>query len=126
MPPRRRHGLIDHAGRVALNAYQLAGATVWACEVLGFYFLFAPSVDDAGARVGAMIAYGALAATATVAFFAAAATDPKARVAGGEDDDAKEKIEAWRVDYNEQRPHSALCNLAPKDFASSGRASPAR
>ena len=22
--------------------------------------------------------------------------------------DAKEKIEAWRVDYNEQRPHSAL------------------
>lgn len=41
-------------------------------------------------------------------------------------DDAKEKIEAWRVDYNEQRPHSALGNLAPKDFASSGRASPAR
>ena len=92
MPPRRRNGLIDHAGRVALNAYQLSGATVWACEVLGFYFLFAPSVDDASARVGAMIAYGALAATATVAFFAAAATDPKARVVGGEDDDAKEKM----------------------------------
>ena len=40
-------------------------------------------------------------------------------------DDAKEKVEAWRVDYNEQRPRSALGNLAPKDFASSGRASPA-
>lgn len=38
-------------------------------------------------------------------------------------DDAKEKIEAWRVDYNEQRPHSALGNLAPKEFASSGQAS---
>jgi hypothetical protein len=36
-------------------------------------------------------------------------------------DDAKEKTEAWRVDYNEHRPHSALGNLAPKDFASSGR-----
>tara|TARA_R110002072_G_scaffold302799_1_gene488857 strand:- start:916 stop:1392 length:477 start_codon:yes stop_codon:yes gene_type:complete len=36
------------------------------------------------------------------------------------------KIEAWRVDYNEHRPHSALGNLAPKDFASSGRARPAR
>lgn len=41
-------------------------------------------------------------------------------------DDAKEKIEAWRIDYNEQRPHSALGNLAPKEFASSGRARPAR
>ena len=40
--------------------------------------------------------------------------------------DAKEKIESWRVDYNEQRPHSALGNLAPKDFASSGQASLAR
>lgn len=29
-------------------------------------------------------------------------------------DDAKEKIEASRVDYNEQRPHSALGNLAPR------------
>jgi putative transposase len=40
-------------------------------------------------------------------------------------DDAKQKIEAWRVDYNEQRPHSALGNLAPTEFALSGRASPA-
>jgi len=35
--------------------------------------------------------------------------------------DAKEKIEAWRVDYNEQRPHSALGSLAPKEFALSGQ-----
>jgi putative transposase len=41
-------------------------------------------------------------------------------------DDAKEKIEAWRVDYNEHRPHSALGNLAPSEFASSGQASLAR
>ena len=41
-------------------------------------------------------------------------------------DDAKEKIESWRRDYNEQRPHSALGNLAPREFASSGQASLAR
>ena len=35
--------------------------------------------------------------------------------------DAKEKIEAWRVDYNEQRPHSAWGSLAPKEFALSGQ-----
>ncbi len=40
-------------------------------------------------------------------------------------DDAKQTIEAWRVDYNEQRPHSDLGNLAPTEFALSGRASPA-
>jgi len=37
--------------------------------------------------------------------------------------DAKEKVESWRIDYNEQRPHSSLGNLAPKEFASSGQAS---
>lgn len=41
-------------------------------------------------------------------------------------EDAKEKIEAWRVDYNEHRPHSALGNLAPREFAKSGQASLAR
>jgi putative transposase len=41
-------------------------------------------------------------------------------------DDAKEKIDAWRLDCNEHRPNSALGNLAPEDFASSGRARPAR
>ncbi|WP_139322898.1 IS3 family transposase [Deinococcus marmoris] len=32
-------------------------------------------------------------------------------------DDAAEKIEHWRVDYNDVRPHSALGNLAPGAFA---------
>ncbi len=41
-------------------------------------------------------------------------------------EDAKEKIESWRRDYNEHRPHSALGNLAPREFASSGQASLAR
>ena len=41
-------------------------------------------------------------------------------------EDAREKIESWRVDYNEHRPHSALGNLAPKEFASSGQRTLAR
>jgi len=32
-------------------------------------------------------------------------------------EDAKEKIEAWRCDYNEFRPHSALKNMTPNEFA---------
>ncbi len=32
-------------------------------------------------------------------------------------EDAREKAEAWRRDYNAQRPHSALRNLAPEEFA---------
>ncbi|MCP4776934.1 MAG: transposase [Planctomycetaceae bacterium] len=40
-------------------------------------------------------------------------------------DDAKEKIAAWLVDYNEQRARSVLGNLARTKFALSGRASPA-
>lgn len=31
-------------------------------------------------------------------------------------EDAKEKIEAWRVEYNEFRPHSSLDNLTPAEF----------
>jgi putative transposase len=31
--------------------------------------------------------------------------------------DARDKIEAWRVDYNRVRPHSSLGNLTPKEFA---------
>jgi len=27
------------------------------------------------------------------------------------------KIEAWRVDYNQRRPHSALGRLTPNEYA---------
>ncbi|MGH8055660.1 MAG: IS3 family transposase [Candidatus Entotheonellia bacterium] len=30
--------------------------------------------------------------------------------------DARQKIEAWRIDYNEHRPHSSLGNLTPREF----------
>ena len=32
-------------------------------------------------------------------------------------EDAREKIESWRQEYNRTRPHGALDNLAPKEFA---------
>jgi putative transposase len=32
-------------------------------------------------------------------------------------DDAREKVEAWRRDYNEERPHSALGNATPGEYA---------
>jgi putative transposase len=32
-------------------------------------------------------------------------------------DDAQEKLEQWRIDYNEHRPHSSLGNLTPRAFA---------
>jgi len=35
-------------------------------------------------------------------------------------DDAREKIEAWRMDYNEYRPHSSLGYRTPSDYAGSG------
>jgi putative transposase len=31
--------------------------------------------------------------------------------------DARRKIESWRRDYNEERPHSALGYLPPQQFA---------
>jgi transposase InsO family protein len=31
--------------------------------------------------------------------------------------DARDKIEAWRVKYNEWRPHSSLGDMTPSDFA---------
>jgi putative transposase len=38
-------------------------------------------------------------------------------------EDAKAKIEAWRRDYNETRPHSALNWMSPNEFARSSPAS---
>ncbi len=35
--------------------------------------------------------------------------------------EAREKVEAWREDYNEQRPHSSLGYLPPRVFASLSR-----
>jgi len=32
-------------------------------------------------------------------------------------EDAREKVESWRQEYNRNRPHGALDNLAPKEFA---------
>jgi putative transposase len=32
-------------------------------------------------------------------------------------DDAREKVESWRRDYNEERPHSSLGNATPEEFA---------
>ena len=32
-------------------------------------------------------------------------------------DDARRKVETWRRHYNGERPHSALGNLAPREFA---------
>lgn len=36
-------------------------------------------------------------------------------------EEARETIEAWRIDYNDNRPHSALGNLAPREFALVGQ-----
>ena len=32
-------------------------------------------------------------------------------------DDARAKIEAWRQDYNERRPHGSLWHLTPNEYA---------
>jgi putative transposase len=31
-------------------------------------------------------------------------------------EDAREKVEAWRKEYNRHRPHSSLGNLSPEEF----------
>jgi putative transposase len=31
-------------------------------------------------------------------------------------DDARTKIETWRIDYNKVRPHSALGNRTPAEY----------
>src|SRR5512136_2753117 len=33
-------------------------------------------------------------------------------------DDAREKVESWRQKYNKHRPHGALGNMAPAEYAS--------
>jgi putative transposase len=39
-------------------------------------------------------------------------------------DDARQKIETWRRDYNTYRPHSAIGNLAPEEFARQQKTGP--
>lgn len=39
--------------------------------------------------------------------------------------DARRKIAAWKTEYNEQRPHSSLGYLTPKEFATAMRAAEA-
>ena len=41
-------------------------------------------------------------------------------------DDARGKIEAWRRDFNETRPHTSLGFMTPADFASSAGVNPSR
>jgi putative transposase len=36
--------------------------------------------------------------------------------------DAQAKVESWRRDYNDHRPHSALRNQTPREYATSARA----
>lgn len=36
-------------------------------------------------------------------------------------DEARQKIEAWRVDYNDYRPHGALGHLTPSEYVRSGQ-----
>jgi putative transposase len=33
--------------------------------------------------------------------------------------DARQKIEMWRLDYNQNRPHSSLGNMTPQEFVAS-------
>ena len=40
-------------------------------------------------------------------------------------EDARQSIEAWRVDYNTVRPHSSLGYLTPEEYASEAAARPA-
>ena len=37
-------------------------------------------------------------------------------------ENAKAKIEAWRVDYNQRRPHSSLGHLTPNEFVAQRQA----
>jgi transposase InsO family protein len=37
-------------------------------------------------------------------------------------DDARTKIDTWRIDYNEVRPHSSLATATPKEYSTRGLA----
>ena len=37
-------------------------------------------------------------------------------------EDARQKIEKWRNDYNEFRPHSGLIYMTPAEFSTAARA----
>ena len=39
-------------------------------------------------------------------------------------EDAQAKIEAWRVDYNQRRPHGSLGHLTPDEYARQRQISP--
>lgn len=39
-------------------------------------------------------------------------------------DDAQAKIEAWRIDYNQRRPHGSLGHLTPDEYARRREMSP--
>src|ERR1700722_681604 len=39
--------------------------------------------------------------------------------------DARRKIEQWRIAYNRERPHSSLGNLTPEEFAAKNQMSSA-
>jgi len=41
-------------------------------------------------------------------------------------DDAREKITAWGIDYNEHRPHGSLGHLTPREFVRKGQANNSR
>jgi len=41
-------------------------------------------------------------------------------------EDTREKIERWRVDYNEFRPHSSLGDLTPQQYAEQNTTRPQR
>jgi len=40
-------------------------------------------------------------------------------------DDARSKIEKWRIEYNRERPHSSLGHLTPEEFAARNQMSSA-
>lgn len=36
-------------------------------------------------------------------------------------DDARARVEAWRIEFNEARPHSALAGMTPREYAEANR-----